>query len=143
MSALANINFAAVAVAAVAAIAIGSVWFGPRTFFPVWWKAMGRSTDEKPGGENMGIVFGGTFVGQFAQAVAVALVMAFVSGPNNNPIAFGDVVILGLVMGIGLAGAASLSHRLFAGQNFKVWILEAGNDIASILVMSLIIGLWR
>jgi len=138
-----QINFAAVVVAAVAAIAIGSIWFGPRTFFPVWWKAMGRSADEKPGGENMGIVFAGTFVGQFAQAFAVSVVLAWFAASNGGMVSFGDALVVGLVLGVGFAAAASLPHRLFAGQSFTVWALEVGNDIVSITVMALIIGLWR
>ena len=138
-----QINFAAVVVAAVAAIAIGSIWFGPRTFFPVWWKAMGRSADEKPGGENMGIVFAGTFVGQFTQAFAVSIVMAWFAASNGGMVSFGDALVVGLVLGVGLAAAASLSHRLFAGQSFTVWLLEVGNDIVGITVMAIIIGLWR
>ena len=139
----AQINYAAVVVAAVAAIAIGSIWFGPRTFFPVWWKAMGRSADEKPGGENMGIVFAGTFVGQFTQAFAVSVAIAWFAASNGGVVSFGDALVVGLVLGVGIAAAASLSHRLFGGQSFKVWAIEVGSDIVSITVMALIIGLWR
>ena len=33
-------------------IASGAIWFGPKTFFPVWWKAMGRPLDEEPGSKD-------------------------------------------------------------------------------------------
>jgi len=143
VSILSNINYWAVLVAAVAAIAIGSIWFGPRTFFPVWWKAMGRSADEKPGGENMGIVFGGTFLGQFVQAFAVAIIVAMQADRGAGQLGAFDGLLIGLVLGVGIAAAASLSHRLFAGQSFKVWAIEVGSDVVSIAVMAIIIAAWR
>jgi hypothetical protein len=140
---LSHINFPAVIVAAIAAIAIGSIWFGPRTFFPVWWAAMGRPADEKPGGQNMAVVFGSTFVAQFVQAFAVAIVVAMQADRGNNQLGAFDGLFIGLLLGVGIAAAASLTHRLFAGQSFKVWAIEVGNDIVSLTVMSVIIALWR
>jgi len=40
----AGINWLAVLVASLASFVIGFAWFSPKTFFPVWWKAMGRGT---------------------------------------------------------------------------------------------------
>jgi len=143
MSLLSHMNFWAVLVAAVAAFGIGAIWFGPRTFFPVWWKAMGRSADEKPGGENMGVVFGATFLGQLVQAFAVAIVVAMQADRGAGQLGVFDGVLIGLLVGVGFAAAASLSHRLFAGQNFKVWAIEVGADIVSLTVMAIIISAWR
>ena len=143
MQLLSHINFVAVIVAAIVAIAIGSIWFGPRTFFPVWWKAMGRPADEKPGGENMAIVFGATFVAQFVQALAVSIVVAMQADRGNGQLGAFDGLFIGLLVGIGFAAAASLTHRLFAGQSFKVWAIEVGADVVSLTAMAVIISLWR
>jgi hypothetical protein len=51
-------NFLAVLLATVAGFAIGGIWFGPKTFFPIWWKLMGKPSEENPGTESMGMVFG-------------------------------------------------------------------------------------
>ena len=143
MSLLSQINFAAVVVAAIVAIAISSIWFGPRTFFPVWWAAMGRSAEEKPGGQNMVVVFGATFVSQFVQALAVAVVVAMQADRGNGQLGTFDGIFIGLLVGIGFAAAASLGHRLFAGQNFRVWAIEVGADVVCLTAMAIIISLWR
>jgi hypothetical protein len=133
-----------VVVAAIVAIAISSVWFGPRTFFPIWWKAMGRSENEKPGGENMLIVFASTFVAQFVMAFAVAIVVAMQASRGSGTLGAFDGLFIGLLVGVGFAAAASvLGHRLFAGQSFKVWLIEVGADVLCLTVMSVIIALWR
>jgi len=136
---LSNINWVAVLVSALVGIASGAIWFGPKTFYPVWWKAMGRSEGEVPGdGMNMGIVFGSTFVAQFVQAVSMALIISAVSHPN-----FGKGALVGLVAGIGISAASSLGHRLFGGQGFRVWALEVSNDILNLVLMGAILGGWN
>ena len=53
----------------------GGLWFGPRTFFPLWWRLMGHpaGADIKPGGNvPMGVVFGATFLAQVVQAAVMA-----------------------------------------------------------------------
>ena len=134
-----DINWLAVILATVAAFIVGFLWFGPKTFFPVWWRAMGRSPEEMAGGGNMAVVFGSTLVAAFVQAVGVAIVIGLreQGGTHVGPI---RGLVIGAVIGILFAAATSLSHRLFAGQGFKVWAIEAGGDIAGLAAMGLVIG---
>ncbi len=77
-------NFLAWALSAVAGIAIGAVWFGPKTFFPVWWKFMGRTPEDQPGTANMGVVFGLTFLGAFVQAAVLQVVINLAQAANGD-----------------------------------------------------------
>ena len=61
-----GIDFLAVFVGTLVANVIGAVWFGPKTFFPIWWKILGKSPDEQPGSSNMAYIFGMTFLGIFS-----------------------------------------------------------------------------
>ncbi len=137
-----ELNWLAVAVAGIAGITIGSVWFGPKTFYPIWWKLQGKTSDQTPGGPNMGAVFGGTFAAAFVQSISLALVidLAYKVDPNFGVLNGG---VAGAFLGFGIGAASSLSHRLFAGQGFKVWLLEVGQDIVSLTAMGLIIASWR
>lgn len=133
-----EIQWVAVLVSALFAIASGAIWFGPSTFYPAWSKAMGSADGAAPGGGmNMGIVFGSTFLAQFVQATALALVLTSVDGLNAA-----KGLIFGLVIGLGIAAASSLSHRLFSGHGFKVWTIEVSNDVLNLTLMGLIIGAW-
>lgn len=135
---LSNIHWVAVVVSALVGIASGAIWFGPNTFYPAWWRAMGRTENEVPGdGLSMGIVFGSTFIAQFVQATGMALVITMVEEPSGFK---GGLV--GLVVGIGIAATASLGHRLFAGQGFKVWAIEVSNDVLNLVLMGIILGAW-
>ena len=117
----------------------GGLWFGPRTFFPLWWRLMGHpaGADIKPGGNvPMGVVFGATFLAQVGQAAVMAVVinLAMRAGLSAS---FGivDGLVVGLVVGGGFAAAAPLGHRLFGGHGFGVWALEVGNDVINCVLM--------
>ena len=138
-----NLNYLAIFVASIAGFATGAIWFGPKTFFPVWWRLMGRKPEEAAGSGNVGLMFGLTYLGQLAMAFAAAVVLNFVIAGTDSPNNLLIGLQVGLLLGVFVAAAASLSHRLFGGHGLKVWLIEVGNDIASILVMSLIISVWR
>jgi hypothetical protein len=137
---LLELNWLAILVAFVVAFLAGALWFGPKTFFPVWWKAMGKG-DEAPGGDNMALVFGLTAVGALVQVIAVASVIYFVD-LAAGPVGPLGGMLTGLLLGIGFAAASSLSHRLFAGHGLKVWIIEVGSDVLNYTLVGLVIGLF-
>lgn len=135
---LSNIHWVAVLVSALVAIASGAIWFGPKTFYPAWSKAMGHTEADVPGaGMNMSMIFGATFLAQFFQAFGLALVLTMLKNPNG----FKGAVV-GLVIGIFIAAASSLGHRLFGGQGFRVWALEVSNDVLNLVLMGIILGAW-
>ena len=132
------INLLAVLLATVAAFVVGFIWFGPKTFFPIWWRSLGKDGDPGDGG-NMGVVFGLTILGSVVQAIALSFVFGWVQLAGNDVTWFTGAIV-GLIIGIGIAAASSLGHHLFAGQGFVVWLIEAGGDIAALTVMGAVIG---
>ncbi len=137
---LPSINLAAVLVSVVAAFIIGFIWFGPKTFFPVWWRALGKSGD--PGAEGgMALTFGLTLIGSLVQAFSLAVVIGWARLAGVD-VGLAGGALIGLFVGVGFAAATSLGHRLFAGQGLKVWLIEVGGDIAALIAMGAIIGAW-
>ena len=55
-----SINWLAVVACVVVSMISGGLWFGPKTFFPAWWKAIGKTEKDTPGGDNMAVMWGGT-----------------------------------------------------------------------------------
>ena len=53
-----------------------------------------------------------------------------------------DGALVGALLGVGLAAASSLSHRLFGGFGYKVWLIEVASDALNLTIMGLIIGNW-
>ena len=59
----------------------------------------------------------------------------------NFSVANGAVV--GLALGVGIGMFASLSHRLFGGENLKVWLIETANDAINLTVAGAIIAFFN
>ena len=134
-----EINFVAAGLAALVGIVIGAVWFGPKTFFPLWWKFLGKKPSEQPGTDNMAVIFGSTFVAAVIQAIVMAIFIGLAEQATGTMDTFTGLAI-GSLVGVGFAATASLSHHLFGGFAIKAWVLEAGQDIVSLAAMGAIIA---
>ena len=131
-----EINWLAILVATIIGAIVGSLWFGPKTFFPLWWKYMGKSPQEQPGGSNMGVVFGLTFAAIAVQATVLEVVLQAIGSPT-----WWVGVATGALLGL-IGAAASLTHKLFGGLSLRAWVLEAGSDIVGLALIGLVLGLF-
>jgi hypothetical protein len=136
-----ELNVLVVLMAAVVGFAIGAFWFGPRTFYPIWWKLMGKSPDVEPGSSNMFAVFGLSALASLVQAAVLWLLLTSIDQASGPMGWFGGLAV-GSLVGVGFAAATSISHRLFAGAGLRVWMLEVGQDIVSLAAMGAIIGVF-
>jgi uncharacterized protein DUF1761 len=139
------VNWLAVAACVVFSMVSGSLWFSPRTFFPVWWKAIGKE-DEKP--KNTPLTWVLIVVSSLVQALGmtsvislVATVMESMVGGVNELTAVNGAVI-GFLMWLGFVAPTGLANKLFAGQ-YKAWFLEQGNHLINFLVFGVILAAWR
>lgn len=136
-----SLNWWAVIVCMVVAIVSGSLWFGPKTFFPLWWKGLGKTDQDVPGaGSNMGIVFGLTFVASFIQPLMFAVVLAALY-PDGATLTQG--IVTALVIWGGFIAPTYLVNRLFAGYPIYVWVLETGNHLLNFVLFGVILSLWQ
>lgn len=145
-----EINWWAVLVATLSSFIIGAVWFGPKTFYPVWMKALGRQIptgDVQMKNAETVLMFGGTFVGAFVQVTTLSVIigMARLLNPAVGAV---EGLLLGLAFSVGLGAFASLSHRMFGQYDMnpyralKVWIIEVGQDVVALTVAGAILGAW-
>ena len=138
-----GVSVTGVLVAWFATFISGFVWFGPKTFFPIWWRLMGRSERDVPGGgRSMIVTFGSGLIGQLAVVTVLALLMgpAMELGRIDGAL---DGALFGLLVGVGIAGASALGHRMFAGHGPVVWIIESGNDIINLGIAGAILATLR
>lgn len=135
-----SINWLAVLACVVASMIIGSVWFNPKTFFPAWWKAIGKSDSNVPGGSSMGmgLVWGLIVFSSFVQAVFMSL-MVNAMGSMTGGTSLASGALAGFLLWLGFVAPSSLTNKLFADR-LKAWVLEAGNHLVTFVVMGAIVG---
>jgi hypothetical protein len=138
-----GLNFVGVLIAFIVSFASGGIWFGPKTFYPVWMKARGIASGQLTENQNKpALMFGGTIVGVLVQTFTLGLIITSLQKSQTN---FGilDGAAVGFALGVGISMFSSLSHRLFGGENLKVWIIETSNDALNLTIAGVIIAFFN
>lgn len=134
-----DLNFVGVLIAFVVSFISGGIWFGPKTFYPIWMKAKGVASGQLSHQQNKpALLFGGTIIGVLVQTLTLAaIITGLQSGKSDFSVT--DGALVGAALGIGIGAFASLSHRLFGGDSIKVWIIETANDALNLTIAGAII----
>jgi len=133
------INWLAVIACVVFSVVSGSLWFGPKTFFPVWWKAIGKSDSDKPDGRPLTWIL--ILVSSFVQAVFMAL-MVNAMGSMTGGATLVSGMTAGFLLWLGFVAPTSLVNKLFPGY-LKAWAIENGNHLINFIVFGAILGAWH
>ena len=135
---LADLNLVGVVVAFFVSFISGAIWFGPKTFYPVWMKAKGNSSGQLTSSQNKPVLlFGGTILGVLIQTLTLALIINSLG--KHVDIGIVDGAGIGFALGVGISMFSSLSHRLFGGESLKVWVIETANDAINLTMAGTII----
>lgn len=135
-----GLNFVGVLVAFIVSFASGGIWFGPKTFYPVWMKAKGISSGQLTTQQNKpALLFGGTIVGVLVQTLTLGVIITSLQAHNPDFNVLNGACV-GFALGVGIGMFASLSHRLFGGDSLKVWIIETANDAINLTIAGAIIA---
>jgi hypothetical protein len=135
-----GLNFVGVLVAFILSFASGGIWFGPKTFYPVWMKAKGIASGQLTTQQNKpALLFGGTIVGVLVQTLTLGVIITSLQA-HNPDLGILDGAGVGFALGVGIGMFASLSHRLFGGDSLKVWIIETVNDAINLTIAGAIIA---
>lgn len=138
---LSAVNWLGVLAVFVVNFLIGFAWFNGKTFYPLWWKALGKSPSQEPGqGQSMGAVFGATVLAGLVLSTAMSVLATLLAEVNGGSLTLADGISLGLFVGVAIVSAQSLSHKLFGQQGWMVWLIESGGDVAAAVGMGIVLS---
>jgi len=131
----ANVNILAVIVAAVATFVLGAVWYSPVLFAKQWMQAHGYTPEQLEAMKQRGV----------ARAYAVSalcyLVMAYVLALLAS--SFVQGLWLGFLLWLGFAATIGLTANMFSDNPLAVWVIDAGYQLAYLLLMGVIVTVWH
>jgi hypothetical protein len=139
-----KINIAAVLVAVAANFVLGFIWYTP-LFGKIWGKEMGYDPNMKPSSKEMikGLIF--MIVGNFLFAWVLAWTMAgwqFIPGAKElGPLVNG--VHSAIFLWIGFYVPAHLGSIVWEKKSWKLFAINSGYNLASLLVVALILAYWK
>jgi hypothetical protein len=138
-----GLNFVGVIVAFGFSFVSGAIWFGPKTFYPIWMRGRGIQSGQLDSNQNKPVLlFGGTIIGVLIQTITLALIINSLQHAGTD-IGITDGAGIGFALGVGIAMFASLSHRVFGGDSLKVWVIETANDAINLTVAGAIIAFFN
>jgi len=137
-----SLNWLAILACVLISMASGSLWYNPKTFFPVWWKGIGKRDGETPGTSNMAVTWGLTLLASLVQAVAMAFVINYVAKSSGSMSALIGAGV-GFMLWLGFIAPTYLVNKLVAGHGLRIWAIEAGNHLVNFILFGAVLGVWR
>ena len=130
-----TINILAVVVSAIAAILVGFIWFSPPLFEKAWLEDIGRTREQIEGDSPLKYLL--AFIGSLLMAYILARLLDLVGGPSLEM-----GILLAVVVWVAFVAATSAANFAFAGRPVRLWLIENGNHLLTLLVMGVILGVW-
>ncbi len=136
LATFAKVNIWSVILAGFSYLLIGALWYSPLLFGKQWIKLNGFTDEDFKSNKPMWMI---TLL-SFLSAAVASFVISMILGPNPNA-SFG--AIIGASIAIFWVTMSKLTSVLFENQPFNLFLLHAGFDLVSFMVMGAIVGYWR
>jgi len=129
----AGTNWLGVIICVVVAIAVGFVWYSRFLFLNPWLAGIGKGPEfvQRPNPMNYVIMIVTSFV--------VALFLDALIRIMGSTGAAGGF-LAGVIVWIGFVASTSASNAAFGGRGWKVWGIEAGNHLVTLVLMGIILS---
>ncbi len=136
-----EVNYLAVLLAGVATMVVGFLWYGPMLFAKPWMKLMGHTKESlEKEKTNMGKTYGMSFVLALVTAYVLSHVMSLSQNfYHYNPVTAG--LSSAFWMWLGFIMPVQATDVLFGSKKFQLFLINTGYQLASVLVMGLVLGL--
>ena len=136
----ANVNILAVFVAALVTFVLGAFWYSPLLFAKQWMQAQGYTPEKletmKRQGTTRGYIV--SLLCYFVMAYVVALLASYT---NSTSVAQG--LWLGLLAWLGFAATIGLIANMFSDKPIAAWVIDAGYQLAYLLIMGAVLSVWH
>ena len=133
-----TVNLLTVLVAAIATMALGFLWYSPTLFGEPWMKLMGFTKESmEKAKKNMGPMYGLSFVATLVMALVLAYVVKFVGAMT-----LAGGLKTGFGMWLGFVGPVQMTDVIFGGKSWKLYKINTGYQLVSLVLMGAILALW-
>ncbi|HEX6655289.1 MAG TPA: DUF1761 domain-containing protein, partial [Candidatus Limnocylindria bacterium] len=137
---LSGINWLPVIVGALIYFALGAAWFSPMLFARPWQRAIGWDPQERPPAQNPTF-----YVVPLLTYLVIAIAVALIARATGSD-TIGEGIVLGLVIGFGLAAMHSLGDAVFdpnKPQPYTWFAITAAYHVIGILIVAILVSAWR
>lgn len=133
-----TINYLAVIVTAAANFVLGGLWYSPILFGKKWMALMNVTEEDIKKKGGAGKAYASTLVG----ALLMASILAYFIGHVDATTAGGGARI-GFYAWLGFVATTSLANTMFESRPFGLFLINAGYNLVSLVIMGIILAVWR
>ena len=127
------VNYLAVLVASIVGLIVSMVWYAPFLFGKTWVKL--SKTKIKTEGIAARYLF--ALIKTLIMALFIALFLEWIGITT-----IGGGMTIGFWLWLGFIGTTTFSGVIWGNKPFKLWLLDNGANLLSILVMAAILAVW-
>ncbi len=132
------INYVAVLVSAAAAMGVGFLWYSPVLFAKPWTRLMGYTKESMEAAKKeMGKTYSISFVGALVMAYVAAHFVSYVGARTLS-----QGAQLGFWAWLGFVAPVQMTDVLFGGKKWKLFAINTGYQLASLVIMGAILAVW-
>jgi MFS family permease len=135
-----SLNLVAVVLAALSTMVVGSIWYGKIGFGDLWQELAKVKPDPNFGGSKAAMLYGGAFLASLVTAFVLAY-FTEVTYVTMGGTFLSNALWVGLLAWLGFTAARMYMHDSFEGRRKKLTLLNGAHELATVMVMALIIGL--
>jgi hypothetical protein len=139
-----SVNYLAVLAAAVAAFAVGFIWYTV-LFQKPWAKEMGYNMEEMKNDKKAQAAAGKAYGLSILLSLLTCYMMAHVMKMSQLVFSYSPLtsgVTTAVSMWIGFVGPIQALDSLFGRSSWKLWWINSGYQLISLIVMGIVIGLF-
>ncbi len=130
-----DINLIPILVCGVASMVIGFLWYSPFLFGNVWMKLSGISKETiKEANSKMPIIYGTMFVASLVMAYVLSMVVSLMGVTEVM-----DGVKAAVWVWLGFIATTMLTGVLYEGKPLKLYAINSGYHLVTLLVMGIIL----
>lgn len=134
-----SVNLLPVVAGAIASMVVGFFWYSGAFLGKPWSKMMGLSADKlKKSQKGMGPMYFLSLVGAFVMAWVLSKAMAWTGFTTTDKALF-----LGFELWLGFIAPVQMTEVIFGGKKWGLFAINTSYQLASVLVMAVILSVWR
>ncbi|MEK7185836.1 MAG: DUF1761 domain-containing protein [Patescibacteria group bacterium] len=135
-----EVNYLAIVIAGIVSMALGFIWYHPIVLGKPWMKEKGFTPESlKKSQKEMGKFYGVSFVVSLITAYVLAHVIVMSENYFHNA-----MLMTGLMTAfwswLGFMMPVQLNGTIFGDKNFKLFGIDTGYQLVSILAMGAVLG---
>jgi len=129
------INWWAVIVAAIVKFAIGAAWYAPQVFGKQWQAEIGMTQEQVRA--NMAPALVAEII---TDLVMAAVLVCFIRYAGATTLVWGAVA--GFLIWLGFMATVSIAQVFYEKKSWRLWSINNGYLVVSLIVMGAILGVW-